>query len=104
MTPAQMTAILDEIDEADAINLMIRIEQKFQMRGCTYQRCDVNDRFRNHVEMYGEPVRDMTDAEWDRFRDSWLWRKGYADVMGSGMTEAIDDALEECGFFGRDAA
>lgn len=88
--------LVEEITEiGDAIDLIIALERKFDMRGATYTRDDVNMAFRDYLESYEQDPRDMTDDEWSVFASGWLWSKGYADIMGQDMRTAIVDDLYE---------
>jgi hypothetical protein len=94
MTPLyiRIRELIAEIDSpGDAIDMIIALERKFDMRGSTYTREDVNDRFRNHISVYAEDARDMTEEEWVTFSEGWLWSRGYAEVMGEDMLTAIAD-------------
>jgi hypothetical protein len=105
MTPLyiRIRELIAEIDSpGDAIDMIIALERKFEMRGSTYTREDVNDRFRDHMSVYAEDARDMTEEEWLKFADGWLWTRGYSEVMGQDMLTAITDELYELKLIGEE--
>lgn len=86
------TCISELQTEGEAIDAILAIERKFDMIGSTWTRGDVNERFGDIRESLGHARRDMTDEEWDTFRNGSLWRKYYQEHCGS-MNDAIVDEI-----------
>ncbi len=98
MTPLyiRIRELVNEIETiGEAVDLIISLERKFDMRGSTWTREDVNSRFRDYLSIYDHEERDMTDEEWKTFSEGYLWSKGYGDLMNAGMHDAIADSLYE---------
>lgn len=98
LSDEQMDAVVSQINHIDDVfRLMWRLENKFEFIGSVVTRGDVESEYGDMWEFDGPERREMTQEEWDKFRQEWFWRKGYSEVMWEGVTEAIRWDLREAG-------
>jgi hypothetical protein len=94
----QMDAIVSQINDIDDMfSVLWRLERKFEFIGSVVTRGDVESEFGDMWEFEGTERREMTQEQWDKFRQEWFWRKGHSEVMWDGVIGAIRWDLREAG-------
>ena len=73
----------------DAIAALIAIERHFDFCGATFTPDDVRSAYETTFD------RPMGDAEWERFRRSWAWRKGLGEMMSERAYETIAFEMDQ---------
>jgi hypothetical protein len=58
-------------------------------------RGDVEDAWQQDFFADGKDAPPFTDEMWDKFQDTYAWRKGLAEVMWDGVWEGIQDGLRD---------
>lgn len=93
---------IEKLDFNSVLKLLNHIERIHQCRISLITRRDVEDEYRDIMLFEAtdpdEPVETkMTDDQWETFRHSWFWRKGYSEIMWDGVMEAVRWDLREEG-------
>lgn len=90
--------LVAEVTNLDEVFTLIReLEHAFDLRVSMITRRDVEEEYSTMWDYEGVETKELSPEQWEKFKDEWLWRKGYNDVMWEGVTEAIRWDLREAG-------
>lgn len=85
---------VSNIDEA--LSVIIALERRFDFTSAVIMRDDVNDQYVQMWEAEGEEPKDLTDEQWETFKNGYFWRKAAEELMWEGVPEAIRaDLIDE---------
>ena len=84
---------LDGISEDQALSVVIEIERRFEMFVAAWTKSDVDDAWRRCTD--ADANEAMPQPIWEHVRNSYMWRKGLADVTSEAISEAVVDEIFE---------
>lgn len=85
-TPSEMT---------DLIQHLYSLEKQYGIVVTFVTRGDIEDAWRQDHFADDKEAPPFTDEMWDKFQDTWAWRKGLSEVMWDGVWETIQDGLRD---------
>ena len=85
-TPEQMTELIAHL---------YSMEKQYGIVVTVVTRGDVADAWREDYLADDKDAPPFTDEMWDKFQDTWAWRKGLSEAMWDGVWDTINDGLRE---------
>lgn len=71
------------------------LERQYGIVVTVVTRGDVEDAWREDHLADDKDAPPFTDEMWDKFQDTWAWRKGLSEVMWDGVWDTINDGLRD---------
>ena len=80
-----------EID--DLIKHLYLLERQYGIVLTAITRGDVEEAWKNEFLADGKEAPPFTDEVWDKFQDTYEWRKGFAEVMWDAVHQLMVGAM-----------
>ena len=77
------------------ITHLYAMEKQYGIVITVVTRGDVEDAWENDHLADDLDAPPFTDELWDKFQETWEWRKGLSEVMWDGVWETIQNGLRE---------
>jgi len=81
----------DQID--DLIKHLYRLEKHYGIVVTAITRGDVEEAWKNEFLAGDKEAPTFTDELWDKFQDTYEWRKGFAEVMWDAVHQLMVGAM-----------
>ena len=102
-TKSAVLALLEGLDESEALSVFWTLEGQFGWAGTTFTRGDAETEWQAQTrsDENGDEINDqpMPDEVWERVQQTWGWRKGIPEVLTERGWElvylAVADAIKE---------
>ncbi len=85
-TPSEMT---------DLIQHLYSLEKQYGIVVGVVTRGDIEDAWQQDHLADDKEAPSFTDEMWEKFQDTWAWRKGLSQAMWDGVWETIQDGLRD---------
>lgn len=85
-TPEQMKELITHL---------YSLEKQYGIVVTIVTRGDIEDAWREGHFADGEDAPPFTDEMWDKFQDTWAWRKGLSEAMWDGVWDTINNGIDD---------
>lgn len=77
------------------ITHLYALEKQYGIVVTVVTRGDVEDAWREGHFAGGDDAPLFTDEMWDKFQDTWAWRKGLSEAMWDGVWDTINNGIDD---------
>lgn len=71
------------------------LERQYGIVITAVTRGDVEDAWQNSHFSDGKESPVFTNEMWDKFQDTWAWRKGLSQVMWDGVWDCLNNGIDD---------
>jgi len=77
------------------ITHLYALEKQYGIVVTVVTRGDIEDAWREGHFADGDDAPIFTDEMWDKFQDTWAWRKGLSEAMWDGVWDTINNGIDD---------